>query len=349
MTRHTTDRRTRFGRIDRVLLLGSGPVLTSLAERLAPGSVQIVTGPRMRMAATHRDGATLEAWARQQNIPFAVSDDINTEPRLDEWLTPSTLGISLGAPWIFREPVIRRFGGRLINAHQAPLPRYRGGGGFSWQLMARNRSGGCAVHLITARVDDGPVLASRRYRLPVTCTTAAQLEAFASRHLLAALLGVVAAARRGASLPLMPQREAQSSYWPRLSTDLHGFVDWAWAAQEIVAFIRAFDAPYPGASSFLNGRRIRLRKARFGATGTFHPFQSGLVFRKVAGSWHVAARGGAVVLGEIATDGAEPVIPRLGDRLYTPQSVLERARQQRVTYTAAGLGTPRRSAGGAGQ
>ena len=39
------------------------------------------------------------------------------------------------------------------------------------------------------------------------------------------------------------QDEKNSSYWPRLNSKIHGWIDWSWSPKEISDFIKAFDDP----------------------------------------------------------------------------------------------------------
>ena len=73
----------------------------------------------------------------------------------------------------------------------------------------------------------------------------------------------------------MDQLEYLSIYWPRLSTEHHGYVDWSWSLKDIERFICAFDEPYPGASTYIGSRKVHLKEgyADFN-DGLFHPFQS---------------------------------------------------------------------------
>ena len=44
------------------------------------------------------------------------------------------IGISFSAPWILSKDIIDIFEGRIFNLHNQPLPKYRGGGGASWNI-----------------------------------------------------------------------------------------------------------------------------------------------------------------------------------------------------------------------
>ena len=333
-----------FGPIKTVILFGSGTVLTRLLDELAgKKTICVVTGERLAQSPSHERGMSLQEFVAARGVMFDVCEDVNTHPLPSSWLGPATLGISFGAPWIFRARLIAQFGGKLVNAHHAPLPRGRGGGGFSWQILQSDRAGGCVIHQVTTGIDDGPILKLRKYRFPRSCKVPAEFDVYASDQMYRLVSEFVREIERGARFEPAAQREATSTYWPRLCTDLHGFIDWSWGVRDLVAFIDAFDRPYPGASTFWNGARVRVRDARAlrRAEGRRHPFQRGLVYRRTSAGLHVAAQGGSLVIGSVVSDEAGDVTSRIkiGDRLSTPQERLEAALWTRVAYTASGMTT----------
>jgi methionyl-tRNA formyltransferase len=48
---------------------------------------------------------------------------------------------------------------RILNLHNAPLPRYRGVSPINWALKNRERMHGVSIHEITEEIDAGPVVA----------------------------------------------------------------------------------------------------------------------------------------------------------------------------------------------
>jgi formyltetrahydrofolate-dependent phosphoribosylglycinamide formyltransferase len=55
-----------------------------------------------------------------------------------------------------------RWAGRLVNIHPSLLPRYPGLDTHARAIAAGDREHGASVHLVTAGVDEGPVLAQAR-------------------------------------------------------------------------------------------------------------------------------------------------------------------------------------------
>ena len=53
---------------------------------------------------------------------------------------------------------VERWAGRTINIHPSLLPAYKGLDTHARAIAAGDRIAGCSVHLVTAALDDGPVL-----------------------------------------------------------------------------------------------------------------------------------------------------------------------------------------------
>ncbi len=324
----------RFDAVQRLLLLGGGRTCLEFAGAgLARGlDVRVVTSERH--AGEMLDGVPFAQRLRQAGIEPLVAAGMD-DPAVLELVTSHALGVSFGAAWIFPRDFIDRFGGRLVNVHAAPLPRDRGAGGFSWRILRGDRAGALCLHLVDQGVDTGPVLRMERFEYPETCRTPGQFHAHTMQRNLPFLERFLDDVLAGVEFDPQGQDESVGTYFPRLSTDINGWVDWSWDVGHIERFICAFDEPYAGASTLVRGKQVRLRgcvPARDGEA--FHPFMSGLVYRVAGPAVFVAAPGGGLEIAEVAgaTDGIAP-----GDRMHTPREKLEQARAFHAVYTPKGL------------
>ena len=57
---------------------------------------------------------------------------------------------------------VAAFAGRMLNIHPSLLPAYRGLHSHARALADRVTEAGCTVHLVTAALDDGPILGQAR-------------------------------------------------------------------------------------------------------------------------------------------------------------------------------------------
>jgi phosphoribosylglycinamide formyltransferase 1 len=60
---------------------------------------------------------------------------------------------------------VDRWEGRILNIHPSLLPLHKGLDTHRRALLAGDREAGCSVHLVTAHLDDGPVVAQARVRI----------------------------------------------------------------------------------------------------------------------------------------------------------------------------------------
>lgn len=107
-------------------------------------------------------GQTLAQLCGRYGVPVIHESRINSlaflktveEMKID-------LIVSVAAPVIFKEPIIRlpRYG--CINIHHAPLPKYRGMMPNFWQMYHGEKRVGMTVHEINPKIDDGRIILQR--------------------------------------------------------------------------------------------------------------------------------------------------------------------------------------------
>ena len=235
--------------------------------------------------------------------------------------------------WIARRDVVDLFAGRLFNYHNTRLPEERGAAAYSWRILSGATEGSLTIHQVTEKLDDGDILLARDIAFPETCRTPAdhyQFMAPLESEIFGEFLDVM---HSGKDPELTPQDEALSRYWPRLNTEVHGYIDWQWDAKAVYRFIFAFDKPFSGAMTFWKDTRLHLKGASIDSgADNFHPFQAGLVFRKSDQGLFIAVPGGAVIVKTVTDDAGRPLNDRisLGARLHTPRERLEAALTTRV-------------------
>lgn len=329
-----------FGTVERVVAYGAGEVLIKTVEiaRELGFATAVVTAPRQ--SECEIDGEPMTDILQSQDVEIVITDDVNQNSRVDELVGTHTVGISFGAAWIFDESIIDAHDGNLVNFHGSRLPQDRGGGGFSWRILRDDPLGYSQAHLIESGIDTGEIIITDEYQFDKSCTTPAEHVAYANEQeveIVAELLRGIADKR---DFETTSQQEYLSSYWPRLSTEEHGYVDWEWSLEEIVQFIRAFSDPYEGAKSMINGTEVRLKNVEsFHGDGTFHPFQTGIIYRKNSERGYVSTPDGSLIIESIVDEGGVEMLSdvTLGDRFYTPSERLERAQKTRVHFTPTGM------------
>lgn len=330
----------RFDPVKRLMFFGGGEILLRMVmaarERVLPSLV--VTSPRH---AKEKIGGveSLVKHLEKEDFEFLITEKLETQSVVER-ITSETLAFSFGAAWIFKQPFIDLFNGKLVNAHGSRLPRDRGGGDFSWRIMRGDRRGVCLLHLVDAGVDTGPIVAAEHFLFPATCRLPADFQAYSKKRYFPFLLDFLDRAGGGAEFLAIVQDESAATYFPRLSTMDQAYIDWSWSARDIERFACAFDDPYLGACTYWNGREVRVKKIwACQEDGKFHPFMAGIIYR-IHEEWvYVATRDGGLMIGSL-TDGENQDVKdklQVGDRLTTPKQKVDETLEKRIVYDYRGL------------
>jgi methionyl-tRNA formyltransferase len=334
-----------FKNIKNIILFGGGQLLVSIIEVLKLESTKfcVVTSQRHANAIIGEDNNTsfLE-YLDNNGINRTVSDNINKDERVLAKIDQYTLGISYAAAWIFKKPFIDLFAGKLVNFHGARLPQSRGGGSVSWGILRSEKVGVSLIHQVDTGIDTGSILAYEEFLFADNCRTPIEFSECQIKYDLKLFKVFSQKIQNGDDLPLIVQPEYLSAYWPRLHTNTHGYIDWNWSLNNIERFICAFSDPYQGAITYLNGLKVRIKKCWISQSdGVFHPFQTGIVYRKNDNVCFIATEQGSLLISCIYDEDGHSIMTNItiGDRFYTPIDDLERAKMSRAIYTAKGLKT----------
>ncbi len=334
-----------FKGLTTVALIGGGDLMVYAARTCLGHGVRVVAvlAPRHAGEALPVSGDNTKEAFEKIGVDVYVVDDINDWPQLEthDWTGPDSLALCFGPAWIFSLGVRSAFGHGMINFNGIPVPRYLGGAHYTWQILNDDRTGGCILQAITNDLDRGPVLRSAYFDLPEDIRTPQQY--FEANHIkgLEFLEGAIGDMVAGNTFGFTDYDEldGQRLYFPRLFTQENAFIDWNWTAAEIERFCNAFDDPYTGARSFINGTQVCLKGVYLEeGVSHLHPFAVGLVVRRVGDTAWVSARMGLVRIGTVTTgDQCGMALLKEGRRLHTPIERLLHARTFRPVLGANGF------------
>ncbi len=146
---------------------------------------------------------------------------------------------------------------RFINVHYAPLPRYRGRACVNWAIINGERCTAITIHELAPDLDAGNVLFQRLIPIGESDTVTAiykRLNEIQKRHL-GETVGRYLGGDKGSV-----QLDVDATYGcTRLPED--GEIDWMAATRTTYALIRGLTDPFPGAHTYLEGRRIVIWRA----------------------------------------------------------------------------------------
>ena len=106
------------------------------------------------------------------NENFEKPNGIDFEAELTEILNRYEVKIICLAGFmrILSKDFIDVFKGRILNIHPSLLPKYKGLNTHARAIAAKDKFSGCSVHLVTAELDGGPILAQRKVAIDKTDT-----------------------------------------------------------------------------------------------------------------------------------------------------------------------------------
>jgi len=192
----------------------------------------------------------------------------------------------------------------LINVHASLLPKYRGAAPVHRAVIAGEQETGVTIMRVVKALDAGPMLAS--VRRPIgSDETSDDVERDLAR-IGAPLLVSTVDAIAGGTVRETPQDESAATYAPRLTKE-DGVLRWDEPADRVHDRIRGLH-PWPLAFSFLDGRRIIVRRSTVVPPG--RAAAPGVVVEAAGERLVVAARPGAVAITELQLEGKRPMLPR---------------------------------------
>ena len=235
--------------INRIVLLGGGRLLLELARwcRSDGIPISVVTAPRQANQEIANCKSFIDVLTFEERIPFLVIEDIRAKEVAD-FLGDLTgaFCLSISGAWIFKEEIIDNlFHGKLFNLHGTRLPQNRGGGGRSWQIMMGSRLGFCQLHLVDGGVDTGNIVRTEEFLYPTSCSRIPlEYERVDLQRNKNFIIKFIEEARSGGiDLETSTQTEYFSSYFPRLNTKGHGWINCNDEIIHLERFICAFDDP----------------------------------------------------------------------------------------------------------
>ena len=253
-----------------------------------------------------------------------------------------TLFVSIGCRWIFSNSDLNSFfSENLVNFHGTRLPYDAGGGGFSWKILRNDRINNFLVHLIEPGIDKGRILMSEKSLFPSSCRIPYDFENYYYNNLPSFYEKFLKKLMKPNKIVPKIQVDYLGRYNPRLSTSISGWIDWKMPSEDLSKFINAFDDPYQGASTMINGKEVRLKCVQLhGGDTPNHNFMSGIISRHDK-DWLVVSTidKNMLIVEKVNNLKGINILNELknGERFYTPSTKLDLAYSQKIGYNTKGL------------
>jgi methionyl-tRNA formyltransferase len=226
-------------------------------------SVLLAHGVDVALVVTHKDNPKETIWfdsvkelAALHGITTITPDNPNTQDVIAQIrdLQPEFFFSFYYREMLKRELLeIPRRG--ALNMHGSLLPKYRGRVPVNWAIIHGEKETGASLHYMTEKPDNGDIVAQQA--VPIlpndTAFQVFQKVTVAAEMALNACLPDLLAGRAKA----MKQDLGKGAYFGGRKAE-DGIVDWSQPAQAIHNLVRAVAPPYPGATTQLMGRPMRI-------------------------------------------------------------------------------------------
>ncbi|HEX5033053.1 MAG TPA: methionyl-tRNA formyltransferase [bacterium] len=251
------------------------------------GRGQVLSPPAVKVAAEALGLPVLQPEKIKANPDF-----VESLRRLEPELIVVVAYGKILPPEVLRIPEIC-----CVNLHFSLLPKYRGASCVAYALIEGQEESGVTTIVMDEGLDTGPILL--QWSEPILpADTAGSLAGRLADLGAQALVQTVAGLERGNIQPT-PQNDAEASLAPLLRKE-EGRVDWTRPAAEIYNRYRGL-SPWPGAFTFLGGKRIVLSELAPAEPAT--ALQPGSLWSGPEGRTLVATGQGALEIRRLKPEG----------------------------------------------
>jgi methionyl-tRNA formyltransferase len=253
-----------------VVFFGSGPVAAESLRLLAVEAEieAVVTKPR---AAHHKGDVPVLRVAEELKLPIhTAANRKELDALIDTNPFHSRIGVLVDFGIIVSQKVIDYFPLGIVNSHFSLLPEWRGADPITFSILSGQKKTGVSLMLLSAGMDEGPILSYTGQDLSATITTP-QLTADLITLSNGQLVAILPLYLSGGAVPLAQDANIEPTYSRKL-TKADGNIDWHKSAEQIEREIRAF-IEWPKSYTKIGGLDVVILNAHVidakGAAGTF--------------------------------------------------------------------------------
>lgn len=248
---------------------------------------------------SHRSGyVPLGGLANKWGFELIETRDIN-DPAVFERVRAAGPDLLIVAGWsqLVRDPLLSSFPLKAVGLHPTALPEGRGRAPIPWTLIKGLSTTAVSLFYLVEEADAGDVVDQEPIEVSMRDDATSLYEKVADAH--AAIL--VRAVPRLLSGTADRRPQGEGSYWPKRRPE-DGVIAWSSGVEALYNWVRALTRPYPGAFTYLRGRRLTVWSADMLRLPQL-PAPAGEVVAPVwsvgVGGVGVACEGGVLILRDV--------------------------------------------------
>jgi methionyl-tRNA formyltransferase len=199
--------------------------------------------------------ADFSSFAQQNNIPFYRLKENMREKELADFISACAPDFCVVSGWYHKIPKEYLNMVKFAGLHASLLPDYSGGAPLVWALINGEKKTGITFFLLDEGVDSGDIIGQKEVEIEEddNIQTLYEKIELLGLSLLTEFIPKIA----DGTVSYIKQDHSKRRIFPQRKPE-DGLINWDWDARQIKNFIRAQTKPYPGAYTFIHGKRVTI-------------------------------------------------------------------------------------------
>lgn len=223
---------------------------------------------------TDKKSTSIIELAKEKKLPCFVGNP--REGRSQDFIKDKQIDVLISVNYLFliEKDLIRLPEKMAFNIHGSLLPKYRGRTPHVWAIINNEVETGITAHLIDKDCDTGDIIEQIKIPIEKDDTGANILTKYSENYI--PLIERVISKIEDGTLSLSPQDNSKATFFGKRTPE-DGKINWNWQKERIRNWVRAQTFPYPGAFTFLDGKKIIIDEVVFDETGFEGAMANGLI------------------------------------------------------------------------
>lgn len=235
---------------------------------------QLASGYPISFVFTDSGSKDIIDYCESKELPIFIGNPRKGNTK--DFLTSRSCDVLLSVNYLFiiEDELINFPKKYAINVHGSLLPKYRGRTPHVWAIINNENKTGITAHLIDSGCDTGDVLEQIEVEISCEDTGASILNKFNELYL-PLIKSVLNKIDNNKIIP-KPQDHSKATYFGKRTPE-DGQIDWSWQKERILNWVRAQAYPYPGAFTFVNGKKLTIDNISYADDGFDYQIPNGTV------------------------------------------------------------------------